>query len=719
MRNFGKAVVKSRFFILAAAIILLFPAALGYLKTRINYDMLTYLPKNIETMKGQDILTDDFGTGAVSMVVVEGMQNKDIKKLTDRIEEVDHVNHVLWYGSIADLNMPEEMLPDKVRNSLMKGGNSLIMVTFDTSTSADETMEAIQKIRSVTKNQCFISGMSAVVTDTKELSEKEEPVYVLLAVVLASAVLAITMDTFLAPLLFLVSIGMAILYNMGTNLFLGEISYVTKALAAILQLGVTMDYSIFLWHSFQENMRRFPEDKKRAMANAINATLQSVVGSSVTTIAGFAALCFMSFSLGLDIGLVMMKGVAFGVISCVTILPSLILTFDNAIEKTHHKPLIPKFAKLPGFVQKHYIPLLVLFGIIWIPAVFGYFRTDTYYDLTKTLPDHLPSIVANQRLSDDFHVNNTLMLLVDKDTTAKKIGQMCQEMEDIKGVKQVIGIDSLLGGAIPREMLPDKVLDQLETDRYELIVVGSEYKTASAAVNRQINELNRILDRYDQGGMLIGEAPCTKDLITISNHDFNVVNWVSIAIIAVIVALVFKSLSLPFLLVFVIEFAIFINMSIPYYMHTTLPFIASIVIGTVQLGSTVDYAILMTSRYQTERSGGKSRREAVQIAHTTSIQSIIVSALTFFASTFGVGIYSDISMISSLCMLMARGALISMVVVITILPAVLLAFDRGIVNTSIGFIPRKSKFGRKKEKKHEENGNYEVSHAVSGSYHDH
>ena len=719
MRNFGKAVVKSRFFILAAAIILLFPAALGYLKTRINYDMLTYLPKNIETMKGQDILTDDFGTGAVSMVVVEGMQNKDIKKLTDRIEEVDHVNHVLWYGSIADLNMPEEMLPDKVRNSLMKGGNSLIMVTFDTSTSADETMEAIQKIRSVTKNQCFISGMSAVVTDTKELSEKEEPVYVLLAVVLASAVLAITMDTFLAPLLFLVSIGMAILYNMGTNLFLGEISYVTKALAAILQLGVTMDYSIFLWHSFQENMRRFPEDKKRAMANAINATLQSVVGSSVTTIAGFAALCFMSFSLGLDIGLVMMKGVAFGVISCVTILPSLILTFDNAIEKTHHKPLIPKFAKLPGFVQKHYIPLLVLFGIIWIPAVFGYFRTDTYYDLTKTLPDHLPSIVANQKLSDDFHVNNTLMLLVDKDTTAKKIGQMCQEMEGIKGVKQVIGIDSMLGGAIPREMLPDKVLDQLETDRYELIVVGSEYKTASAAVNRQINELNRILDRYDQGGMLIGEAPCTKDLITISNHDFNVVNWVSIAIIAVIVALVFKSLSLPFLLVFVIEFAIFINMSIPYYMHTTLPFIASIVIGTVQLGSTVDYAILMTSRYQTERSGGKSRREAVQIAHTTSIQSIIVSALTFFASTFGVGIYSDISMISSLCMLMARGALISMVVVITILPAVLLAFDRVIVNTSIGFIPRKSKFGRKKEKKHEENGNYEVSHAVSGSYHDH
>lgn len=719
MRNFGKAVVKSRFFILAAAIILLFPAALGYLKTRINYDMLTYLPKNIETMKGQDILTDDFGTGAVSMVVVEGMQNKDIKKLTDRIEEVDHVNHVLWYGSIADLNMPEEMLPDKVRNSLMKGGNSLIMVTFDTSTSADETMEAIQKIRSVTKNQCFISGMSAVVTDTKELSEKEEPVYVLLAVVLASAVLAITMDTFLAPLLFLVSIGMAILYNMGTNLFLGEISYVTKALAAILQLGVTMDYSIFLWHSFQENMRRFPEDKKRAMANAINATLQSVVGSSVTTIAGFAALCFMSFSLGLDIGLVMMKGVAFGVISCVTILPSLILTFDNAIERTHHKPLIPKFAKLPGFVQKHYIPLLVLFGIIWIPAVFGYFRTDTYYDLTKTLPDHLPSIVANQKLSDDFHVNNTLMLLVDKDTTAKKIGQMCQEMEDVKGVKQVIGIDSMLGGAIPREMLPDKVLDQLETDRYELIVVGSEYKTASAAVNRQINEINRILDRYDQGGMLIGEAPCTKDLITISNHDFNVVNWVSIAIIAVIVALVFKSLSLPFLLVFVIEFAIFINMSIPYYMHTTLPFIASIVIGTVQLGSTVDYAILMTSRYQTERSGGKSRREAVQIAHTTSIQSIIVSALTFFASTFGVGIYSDISMISSLCMLMARGALISMVVVITILPAVLLAFDRVIVNTSIGFIPRKSKFGRKKEKKHEENGNYEVSHAVSGSYHDH
>ncbi len=710
MKNsFGKAVVKSRFVILVVAVVLLFPSVLGYLGTRTNYDMLTYLPKNIETMKGQDILTDDFGTGAVSMVVVENMPDKDVEKLADKMEDVKHVNKVLWYGSLGDLSMPKEMLPEKIRKDFMRDDATLVMVTFDTSTSADETMDAVKEIRRVTKNQCYVSGMSAVVTDTKDLAQKEEPMYVLLAVVLASIVLALTMDTFLAPVFFLLSIGMAIIYNMGTNIFLGQISYVTKALAAILQLGVTMDYSIFLWHSYQEKQETYPDDKKAAMAEAINATLQSVVGSSVTTIAGFAALCFMSFSLGLDIGIVMMKGVALGVVSCVTILPSMILTFDKWIEKTHHKPIIPKFAKLPGFVQKHYKGLLVVFCIVWIPAIFGYFRTNQYYDLTQSLPKNLPSVVANQKLEDDFQMNNTLMLLVDKDTGSKQIGKMCDEMEDVKGIKNVLGIDSLLGGGIPREALPDDLLDTLETDKYELIVMSSEYKTASDEINAQINTLNKILKKYDPKGMLIGEAPATKDLITISNHDFNVVNWASIAIIAVIIAFVFKSLSLPFLLVLVIEFAIFINMSIPYYMGTTLPFIASIVIGTVQLGSTVDYAILMTSRYQTERYSGKSKKESILIAHRTSIQSIIVSAFTFFASTFGVGIYSNISMISSLCMLMARGALISMVTVITILPAVLMAFDPLIIRTSIGFINR----GTKEKKGHGKHAKDDAENHVS------
>ncbi len=690
MKNFGKAVVKSRYFILIIAVILLIPAAFGYLGTRINYDMLTYLPSDIETMKGQDILVDDFGTGAVSMIVVDDMEAKDVQKLADKIEAVDHVNNVLWYGSLGDLSIPADLLPDTMKEMFINGDSYMLMVTFDTSTSADETMDAIKQIRTDTQNQCFVSGMSAVVTDTKELAEKEEPIYVLLAVLLASLVLALTMDTFLAPVFFLLSIGMSIVYNLGTNIFLGEISYITKALAAILQLGVTMDYSIFLWHSFQENQQRFPGDKNRAMAHAINATLQSVLGSSITTIAGFAALCFMSFTLGLDIGIVMMKGVAFGVIGCVTILPSMILIFEGAIEKTHHRPLLPKFSKLPDFVQKHYVAILVVFGIVWIPAIFGYTHTKTYYDLTKTLPDSLPSIQANAKLSDEFDMNNTLMILADKDIGSKEISQMCSEMEEVDGIKNVLGIDSLVGSTIPREMLPSKIVDELESDQYELIVMSSEYKTASSEINKQITKLNQILKNYDPDGMLIGEAPCTKDLITISNHDFNVVNWVSIAIIAVIIAIVFRSLTLPFLLVLVIEFAIFINMAIPYYTNVTLPFIASIVIGTVQLGSTVDYAILMTSRYKKERYRGQSRRDAVRIAHSTSIQSIIVSALTFFASTFGVSLYSDISMISSLCTLMARGALISMIVVIMILPAVLLAFDRVIIHTSIGFRMKKN-----------------------------
>ncbi len=701
MKNFGKAVVKSRFVILIVALILLVPAVFGYLGTRINYDMLTYLPEDIETMKGQEILVDDFGTGAVSMVVVEDMEARDVKALADKMEAVEHVNNVLWYGSLGDLSIPVEMLPSSMKDMFLRENSYMLMVTFDTSTSADETMDAIKEIRSVTQNQCYLSGMSAIVTDTKELAEKEEPIYVILAVLLASLVLALTMDTFLAPVFFLLSIGISIIYNLGTNIFLGEISYITKALAAILQLGVTMDYSIFLWHSFQENMERFPEDRNRAMAHAINATLQSVIGSSVTTIAGFAALCFMSFSLGRDIGIVMMKGVAFGVLGCVTVLPSMILIFENAIEKTHHKPLLPKFEKVPGFVQKHYIAILVIFAVVWIPAIFGYTHTDTYYDLTRTLPDTLDSVVANEKLADEYDMSNTLMILTNKEIGSKNISKMCDEMADVAGIKNVLGIDAMLGGAMPREMLPDKIMDELESDQYELLVMSSEYATASDEVNNQIETLNSILKKYDPEGMLIGEAPCTKDLITISNHDFTVVNWVSIAIIAVIIAFVFKSITLPVLLVLVIEFAIFINMAIPYYTNVSLPFIASIVIGTVQLGSTVDYAILMTSRYKKERSRGKERRDAVEIAHRTSISSIIVSALTFFASTFGVSLYSDIEMISSLCTLMARGALISMVVVVLILPAVLLAFDPIIVRTSVGFLPEKVKEKRHLRKHHQ------------------
>ena len=691
MKNFGKAVVKSRFVILVAAIVLLIPAAWGMLHTRVNYDVLTYLPDDIETMQGQKILEDQFGTGAISMLVVEGMDMKDVSALKTEIEKVDHVKDVIWYDSFVDLSVPVDVLPTDVKNAFMKDGSTLMAITYDTTTSSDETMQAVKDIRKIANKNCFLSGVSAVVTDTKDLANKEEPIYVLMAVVLAFVVLTITMDTFLAPVFFLLSIGMAILYNLGTNMFLGQISYITKALSAVLQLGVTMDYSIFLWHSFKEHEQEFPDDKNRAMALAITNTLQSVIGSSVTTIAGFVALCFMSFTLGRDIGIVMAKGVLFGVISCVTILPSLILMADKLIEKTRHKPLLPKFAHLPGFIAKHYKGILIAFLIIWIPAIWGYTHTSVYYELDKSLPKSLASVQANNELESVFNMSATHMILADKSVDANQISQMCDEMKNVKGVKNVLGIDSLVGAGLPREMLPDKITDALTSDQYQLIIINSEYKTASDAVNEQITELNKILKKYDAKGMLIGDAPCTKDLITISNHDFNVVNWASIALIFVIILFVFKSVSLPFLLVLVIEFAIFINMGIPAYTGTALPFIASIVIGTIQLGSTVDYAILMTSRYQKERHEGKDKHEAVFIAHGTSITSIVVSAFSFFAATFGVGLYSNISIISSMCVLMARGALISMVTVITVLPAVLLLFDPLIVRTSAGFLPGRDK----------------------------
>ena len=702
MKSFGNTVVKIRHLILILAIVLLVPAGWGYFHTRVNYDILTYLPDSIETIKGQDILMNEFGTGAITMLIVEDKNDKDIVALRQEIEKVEHVKKALWYDSFADITVPKEMLPEKIRDTFIKGNATLMAITYDSSTSSDETMDAVTEIRKLLDSGCYLQGMSAVITDTKDLAESEEPIYVAIAVILASIVLALSMDTFLAPVFFLLSIGMAIIYNLGSNYFFGEVSYITKALAAVLQLGVTMDYSIFLWHSFKEN-EQICKDPKEAMATAINETLKSVVGSSVTTIAGFAALCFMTFRFGMDVGLVMMKGVALGVICCVTVLPSMILMFEKAIEKTRHKPLLPTFEKIPAFVQKHNKLIFLVFLLAWIPAIYGYTHYDIYYDIIQTLPKDLPSMVANKKMEDTFSMNNTLMILADADLDAKSGDKMSREIKEVPGVKSVISVDSFMGEGVPRELLPEAAKETLYGGGYQLMLVASEYVTATDEINQQIDTINEIIHRYDQKAMLIGDAPCTKDLITISNHDFNVVNWTSIGIIAAIILFVFMSLSLPILLVLVIECAIFINMGLAYYTGTSLPFIASIVIGTIQLGSTVDYAILMTSRYQVERVSGKDRKEAVLIAHKTSIQSIFVSAMSFFASTFGVGLYSGISVISSLCMLMARGALISMATVVFALPAVLLLFDPIIIRTSRGFV--------QKENNRRDQGS-ELSHSV-------
>lgn len=705
MEKLGKGIVKHKTLILLLGILLLIPSALGYLKTRVNYDILSYLPKDIETMKGQDILVDEFGTGAFSMVVLEGMDFKDVSSLKAEMEQVDHVKSIIWYDTFADISIPVDLLPDDIKDAFLKGDCTLMAVIFDTTMSADETMDAIEELRALAGKQCFISGMSAVVTDTKNLSNKETPIYVCIAVLLSSIVLALTMDSYLIPLLFLLSIGMAIVYNLGSNIFLGEISYITKALSAVLQLGVTMDYSIFLWHSYQEclgnrlsaagkengpgSQLSDKQIRNDAMAEAIAATITSVVGSSVTTVAGFIALCFMSFTLGMDLGVVMAKGVVFGVIACVTVLPSMILIFDKGIQKTRHRPLLPKFSKLPDFVSKHYRIILVLFVIIWIPAVYGNQNAAVYYNLDETLPKDLASIMANQKLNDTFEMNSTHMILIDSQMDVKKISAMTDEIKDVDGVKSVIGLDAMLGSEIPRDLLPESVTEMLINDNYEMMMVSSEYKVASDEVNEQCETLNKIIKSYDENAMLVGEAPCTKDLIEITDQDFKTVNLVSIGVILLIILVVFRSVSLPVILVLVIEFAIYINMGIPYYTGTEIPFIASIVIGTIQLGSTVDYAILMTTRYKLERHGGASKKEAVKIAHSASIQSIVVSALSFFAATFGVGVYSDIDMISALCTLMARGALISMVVVLLVLPAMYMLFDKVICATSIGFKPKK------------------------------
>lgn len=683
MVKIRKKIVKYRVAILIISILLLIPSALGYFKTRVNYDILYYLPDDIETMKGQDILMEDFHKGAFAMEVVEGMSTKEVSEVKKKIEAVDGVAEVIWYDSLMDTAVPIDSLPDELEEVFKTDDATLMAIFFDDTTSADSTMDAIGEIRSVTNKQCYLSSMSAVVTDIKNLSEKETPVYVLIAVVLTCIVLSIFMDSWIVPLFFMLSIGMAIVYNLGTNVFLGEISYITKALSAVLQLGVTLDYSIFLWHSYEENQQRFPGDKERAMAHAISNTFSSVVGSSITTVAGFVALCFMSFTLGKDLGIVMAKGVIFGVLSCVTILPAFILIFDKVIEKTKHKPVMPPMEKPAAFIIKHFKAAVLIFLILLIPAFIGYRKTEVYYKLDATLPEYLESIQANEKLTDEFDMNATHMVLARADLPSKDGKAMLEEMQDVEGVKFAFGMDSLIGPAIPKEMLPQKVVGALESEEWQLILVQSEYEVASPAVNRQCKELNNIIKKYDSSAMLIGEAPCTKDLITITNKDFKVVSAVSIVAIFLIILFVFKSVSLPVILVSVIEFAIFINLGIPYYTGTKLPFIASIVIGTIQLGATVDYAILMTTRYKKERCQGKEKREAIQTALAASLTSVIVSALGFFAATFGVGLYSDIDMISSLCTLMARGAIVSMFVVVFILPSMLMVFDRVVCATTL------------------------------------
>ena len=689
MVAFGKKVVKFRIPILIISILLLIPAGLGYVNTRVNYDVLTYLPEDIETMQGQDILVKDFGTGAFSMFIVDGMEDKEVSALKAKIENVEHVQKVLWYDSLADISMPKSMIPKDVYEVFNSDTGTMMALFFDEGTSSDGTMEAIGEIRKLAGKQCFLSGMSAIVTDTKNLAEKETPLYVLIAVVLAVIVLGLTMDSYFIPLLFMLSIGMAIVYNLGSNYFFGEISYITKALAAVLQLGVTLDYSIFLMHSYEEQQVRYNGDKERAMAHAISQTFSSVIGSSVTTVAGFIALCFMTFTLGMDIGVVMVKGVILGVIACVTILPSMILCCDKWIMKTMHKPFLPDIGKISDKVTKRYMIYVILFLVLLFPSIYGNNHTAVYYNLDETLPKDLPSIIANEKLKKDYDMNTTHMILVDSSVESADVAKMIDKMDDVDGVKWALGLDALIGPAIPQDMIPNSVTDMLKNDKYQLLLVNSEYKVASDELNAQIKDLNKILHKYDKGGMLIGEGPLTADLIDITDTDFKTVSMVSIGIIFVIILILFKSISLPVILVGVIEFAIFVNMGIPYYTGTKLPFVASIVIGTIQLGSTVDYAILMTTRYKRERNHGAEKYDSITTAHRASAQSIMVSALSFFAATIGVGLYSNIDMISSLCILMARGAIISMIVVIFVLPSMFMVFDKVIVKTSKGFLPVK------------------------------
>ena len=683
--RFSKAVVRGRVAILILTVILMIPAVFGMLETRINYDMLNYLPDDMDTVIGQNALLEDFGKGAFSFIVVENMPEKDVAALQEKLESVEHVETVLWYNSLMDTSIPMQLLPDKLYDAFNTGDATMMAVFFDTATSADETMDAIREIRSIAGKQCFVSGMSALVTDLKDLCEQEEPIYVAIAVVLACVAMMLFLDSWLIPFVFLASIGAAILLNLGSNWFMGEISYITKALSAVLQLAVTMDYSIFLWHSYNEQRAIYP-DKCEAMAHAISATLTSVVGSSITTIAGFLALCFMSFTLGRDLGIVMAKGVLLGVLSCVTVLPSLILLLDKTLQKTRHRSILPKMDGLAKGVTKVFPVFLALFVVLAPVFYFAYDKTndEVYYDMGQCLPEDMEYVIANSKLSEEFDIASTHMLLVDASLPSKQVRSMISDMEQVDGVKYVLGLESVVGAGVPEEILPDSVRSILKSDKWELLLINSEYKVASDEVNAQIDSLNAILKKYDPTGMLIGEAPCMKDMIETTDHDFKVVNAVSILAIFLIILLVERSISLPFLLIAVIELAIFINLGLPHFLGQSLPFIAPICISTIQLGATVDYAILMTTRYKAERLAGKEKRPAVITALSTSIPSIIVSGMGLFAATFGVAIYSDIDIISSMCMLMARGAIVSMLCVILILPALLLLCDRLVCATTLG-----------------------------------
>ncbi len=683
--RFSRAVVKYRIPILIIAVLLMVPSVLGMIGTRINYDMLDYLPSDMDTVVGQNEMKEDFGKGAFSFIIVEDMKDKDVAALCDKIKEVDHVDSVIWYSTLADISIPKELIPDKIYNEFNTDNATMVAVFFDSATSEDVTMDAIREIRSIAGKQCFVSGMSALVTDLKDLCEQEEPLYVGLAVLCATVAMLIFLDGWLVPFVFLASIGMMILLNLGTNYFFGEISYITKALSAVLQLAVTMDYSIFLWHSYNEQRERC-DDHKEAMAVAIKETLTSVVGSSITTVAGFAALCFMTFTLGRDLGIVMAKGVIFGVIGCVTVLPALILVLDTPLQKTKHKSLLPDMTKFAGKLTKIFPVFLIIFAVLIPPAYYGYSKTnnEVYYDMGQCLPDDIEYVIANSKLSDDFNIASTHMVLVDANLDQKSVKNMMKEMEEVDGVKYVLGLESVIGSRVPEEVIPDSIKGILKSDKWELLLINSEYKVASDNVNTQIDELNAVLKKYDQKGMLIGEAPCMKDMIETTDRDFKVVNAVSIVAIFVIIALVEKSISLPFILIAVIELAIFINLGLPHYLGQSLPFIAPICISTIQLGATVDYAILMTTRYKSERLLGNDKRKSVTTALATSIPSILVSGMGLFAATFGVAVYSDIDIISSMCMLMARGAVVSMVCVIFILPALLMLCDKIVCKTTLG-----------------------------------
>ncbi len=683
MVKFGKFITKHKLFILILGVLLIIPSMIGMVKTRVNYDVLSYLPDSLETVSGQDIMVDEFGMGAFSMVIVENMDNKDVVALKEKLEKVDHVEKIIWYDSVADISLPTDMLPNELKEALFNGDATMMIALFDNTTSSEDTMQAVTDMRNMVKDQAFISGMSGIVTDIKNLVQAELPVYIVIAGILALIVLLITMESIVTPVLFLLCIGLAILYNMGTNIFLGQISYITQALTAVLQLGVTMDYSIFLLESYQANKVRFDNDKERAMAHAISNTFKSVVGSSVTTVAGFAALCFMTFALGRDLGIVMAKGVIIGVIVCITLLPSLILFFDKWIDKTTHRAIFPNFHKASAFITRHRVIPLLIFAVLFVPVFYGNNHVKVYYNLDQGLPQDLDSAIANKKLEEKFNMNNMHILLLKNGLSSKEKNDMKNEIEKVDGVKWVLGMNSIVGANVPDDMVPNKYKDMLKSDNWELQFICSDYKTATDQVNAQIASINDIVKKYSKDSMVIGEAPLTKDLQDVTDVDLATVNYLSIGAIFLIILLTFKSISLPVILVSVIEFAIFLNMSFPYYSGTELPFVASIVIGTIQLGATVDYAILMTTRYHKERVvNQKTKKEAVEIAHKTSMKSIIISGLSFFAVTFGVSAYSSIDMINAICTLLSRGAVISTISVILILPAMLYLFDKVICKTT-------------------------------------